>query len=153
CAIRVATCRRQTPRARATGTAASARPGARRRTAAGRSRNAVPFTCARSTSRSAWRPRLLMFCCFTALRVSSPRIARLIATEASTAAAVTRNRRRRRDVTRSSRRDRLVAGTAHGADQVGTPELAPKLGDVDVDRAGPPRECPAPDPVDQLLAR
>src|SRR5919201_2353397 len=98
-----------------------------------------------------------------------PPITRLIATEASTAAAIATNRRRRSEVKPPSRwpplaiqarrkgessgcRDRLVARAANRADQVRAAELAPQLGHVHVDGARSPGEGPAPNSVEQLLA-
>ena len=54
---------------------------------------------------------------------------------------------------RASRPDGLVARAAHGADRVGTAELAAQLRDVDVDGARAARVAHPPDAVEQLVAR
>src|ERR671922_2992536 len=74
-------------------------------------------------------------------------------TDSTTTSTVATNRLVRSDHRRfTSLPDGLVPGAANRADQLGLAELAPQLGDVDVDRSCAPGVRHAPDLVEQLVA-
>src|SRR5262249_62236112 len=102
---------------------------------------------------AAWRASALRASCRTERRTSTAATTSVTATAATTATAIAANSRARSDLTApragGSRRDRLVAGTAHRPDQVGTPQLAPELRHVHVDGPRPACVVVAPDALEQ----
>jgi len=107
-----------------------------------------------AASRSAWCAKSFRVARSTARLVSTEPTASISPIDSTTTSTIATNRFvrsvwRRFTVLRSYR---LVPGPANGADQLGASQLAAKLGDVHIDRAGSPGICHPPDAVEQLVA-
>src|SRR5262249_19254053 len=115
------------------------------------------FSRSCAATSAAWRPSAFSVSSRADCRTSTAAMMSVTAIDTTTATAIAANSRARSDLTsvwspasrcRTSR-DRLVAGPAHRSDQVGSVELAPQMGDVDVDLSRPSRVVEAPDALQQ----